>query len=58
MEFREMLIAVKEKVSKLKKSGRSLVETIAAKPTATYDEKWGKLIVNGETFTTLVYADV
>jgi glyoxylase-like metal-dependent hydrolase (beta-lactamase superfamily II) len=58
IEYRDMLVAVRENVSKLKKAGRSLKETIAAKPTAAYDEKWGKLIVDGATFTMLVYADV
>lgn len=57
-EYRDMLIAVRENVSKLKKSGKSLKETIAAKPTAAYDEKWGKTIIDGATFTMLVYADV
>ncbi|MBC7935571.1 MAG: MBL fold metallo-hydrolase [Rhizobacter sp.] len=58
MEYRDMLVDVRENVSKLKKSGRSLKGTIAAKPTAAYDEKWGKAIVGGGIFTMLVYADV
>lgn len=57
-EFRDMLVSVKEKVSKLKKSGRSLKETIAAKPTAAYDAKFGKYVLDGAFFTKLVYADV
>lgn len=58
LAFRDMLVSVQANVSKLKKEGRTLQETIAAKPTAAYDEKWGKLIVDGPTFTMLVYADV
>jgi glyoxylase-like metal-dependent hydrolase (beta-lactamase superfamily II) len=41
-EFHDMLISVRDNVAKLKKEGKSLDETIAAKPTAAFDEKWGK----------------
>jgi glyoxylase-like metal-dependent hydrolase (beta-lactamase superfamily II) len=40
--FHEMLVNVRDNVAKLKQQGKSLDETIAAKPTAAYDEKWGK----------------
>jgi glyoxylase-like metal-dependent hydrolase (beta-lactamase superfamily II) len=41
-EFRDMLVGAHDNVAKLKKEGKSLEETVAAKPTAAYDEKWGK----------------
>jgi glyoxylase-like metal-dependent hydrolase (beta-lactamase superfamily II) len=41
-EFHEMLVGSRDNVAKLKKEGKSLEETVAAKPTAAYDEKWGK----------------
>jgi len=41
-DFRDMLVGTRDNVAKLKKVGKSLEETIAAKPTAAYDEKWGK----------------
>jgi glyoxylase-like metal-dependent hydrolase (beta-lactamase superfamily II) len=41
-EFHDMLVGSRDNVAKLKKEGKSLDETIAAKPTAAYDEKWGK----------------
>jgi glyoxylase-like metal-dependent hydrolase (beta-lactamase superfamily II) len=56
--FRDMLVTIKENVSKLKKAGRSLSETVAAKPTATFDEKFGKYVLDGAFFTKLVYHDV
>jgi glyoxylase-like metal-dependent hydrolase (beta-lactamase superfamily II) len=56
--FRDMLVTVKERVSKLKKEGRSLKETIAAKPTASFDAKFGQFVVDGAFFTRLVYAEV
>ena len=58
IEFRDMLVSIREKVSALKKEGRSLDEVVAAKPTAEYDAKWGGFVIDGNTFTTLVYAGV
>jgi glyoxylase-like metal-dependent hydrolase (beta-lactamase superfamily II) len=57
-ESHDMLIAVRDTVSTLKKQGKSLDETVAAKPTAQYDEKYGKGTVNGDFFTRLVYQGV
>jgi len=58
MEFRDMLVTVRYNVSRLKKAGRSLSETVAARPTAAFDDKWGKYVLDGAFFTKLVYADV
>lgn len=58
IEFHEMLVAVREKVSALKTAGRSLSEAVAAKPTANYDAKWGGFVINGDAFTSLVYQGV
>jgi glyoxylase-like metal-dependent hydrolase (beta-lactamase superfamily II) len=58
IEFRDMLVSVREKVSTLKKEGKSLEEVIAAKPTADYDAKWGGFVIDGNFFTRLVYAGV
>lgn len=55
VEYHDMLVTVYEKVSKLKKSGMSMNETIAAKPTAAYDAKWGQFVVTPALFTRLVY---
>jgi hypothetical protein len=33
-------------------------ETVAAKPTAEFDPKWGRFVVAPATFTKLVYAGV
>jgi glyoxylase-like metal-dependent hydrolase (beta-lactamase superfamily II) len=58
VEFRDMLVAIRENVALLKKRGRSLDETIAAKPTARYDEKWGQFLTTPAAFTRLVYMGV
>ena len=38
-EFRDMLVSIREKVSALKKEGKSREEVVAAKPTTDYDAK-------------------
>jgi len=58
VEFRDMLVAIREKVSALKKQGKSLDEVIASKPTADFDAKWGGFVIDGDFFTRLVYAGV
>ena len=58
VEFRDMLVSVREKVSVLKKEGKSVSEVVAAKPTSNYDAKWGGFVIDGNFFTRLVYAGV
>jgi glyoxylase-like metal-dependent hydrolase (beta-lactamase superfamily II) len=58
MVYRDMLVAIREKVATLKRSGRSLDETIAAKPTAEFDAKWGQFLITPALFTRLVYEGV
>jgi len=57
-EFRDMLVAIRENVAKLKKQGRSRDETVAAKPTAAFDAKWGQFVIDPGYFTRLVYEGV
>jgi glyoxylase-like metal-dependent hydrolase (beta-lactamase superfamily II) len=56
--FRDMLVAIRERVAALKESGKSLERTVAAKPTADFDEKWGKWVTTPDAFTALVYQGV
>lgn len=55
IEYHQMLRNVYSNVAKLKKEGRSLKQIIDQKPTAEYDKKWGGFVINGDTFTKLVY---
>ena len=57
-EFRDMLSTIRNNVAVLKKQGKSLSETIAAKPTAAYDAKWGQFLITPAFFVTLVYSGV
>jgi hypothetical protein len=51
-------VAIRDNVAKLKQQGRSLDDAIAAKPTATFDAKWGQFVINPDFFTRLVYHGV
>jgi len=55
-EYRDMLVTIHDKVAALKKEGKTLEETIAAKVTAAYDSKWATSFLTGDVFTKLVYA--
>jgi len=57
VEWRDMLVGIRDKVAALKKQGQTVDEVVAAKPTAAYDAKWGSLIVPN-FFTRLVYVGV
>ncbi len=57
-EFRDMLVAIRDKVAALKKQGRSRDETVAAKPTAAFDAKFGNFVIDPGFFTRLVYEGV
>jgi glyoxylase-like metal-dependent hydrolase (beta-lactamase superfamily II) len=56
IEFRNMLVTVRDNVAALKKQGKSIDEIVAAKPTAAFDAKWGNFVFNGDEFTKMVYA--
>jgi glyoxylase-like metal-dependent hydrolase (beta-lactamase superfamily II) len=58
IEFRDMLVAIRDKVAALKRQGKALQEVIATKPSAEFDGKWGGFVIDGKTFTQLVYAGV
>ena len=57
-ECRDMLVSVRDKVANLKKQGKSRNETVAAKPTAAFDAKWGQFLIDADYFTRLVYEGV
>src|SRR3954470_13646752 len=57
-EFRDMLVAIRDNVAKLKKQGKSRDEAVAAKPTAAFDAKFGQFVIDPGFFTRLVYEGV
>ncbi len=58
IEFRDMLVAIRQKVGALKEAGKSLTQVLAAKPTADFDDKWGRFVTTPDAFTKLVYQGV
>ena len=57
-DFRDMLGTIRNNVAMLKKQGKSLSETVAAKPTTAYDAKYGHFLITPAFFTALVYSGV
>jgi glyoxylase-like metal-dependent hydrolase (beta-lactamase superfamily II) len=57
-EFRDMLVAIRDNVGNLKKQGKTRDETVAAKPTAAFDAKFGQFVIDPGFFTRLVYEGV
>lgn len=55
IDFRDMLVAIRDAVATMKKQGKSLEEIVAAKPTAPYDARYGKNLIGPDIFTKLVY---
>jgi cyclase len=54
-KYRDMLSKAADRVRKLKASGKSLEDAIAAKPFTDLDADWGKGRFNGDTFVKVVY---
>jgi cyclase len=53
--FRDMLVTAHTRVQKLKSSGKSLEEAVAAKPFADLDPVWGKGVLSSDAFVHVVY---
>jgi len=56
--FRDVLVEMRDKVTALKKQGRTLAEVVAAKPGVRYDAEWGKSFMTPAAFVELVYQGV
>ena len=56
--WRDMLVAVRDRVAALKAAGRTMDEAVAAKPTASFDATYGHAIIGPDFFTRLVYKGV
>lgn len=56
--FRDMLVEVRRRVITLKREGKTLAQVQAARPTADLDARWGRSLISGNLFTTLVYRGV
>jgi len=55
MKYHDMMTTVREHLQKLKSSGKTVQEAVAAKPLADLDAAWGKGLFNSDTFIQIVY---
>lgn len=53
--YRDMLVAVRDKVKKLVVGRQTLVQVLAAKPSAAFDATWGKGFMKADDFVTSVF---
>jgi glyoxylase-like metal-dependent hydrolase (beta-lactamase superfamily II) len=56
MAFQAMLTSIRDDVAELKRAGKDEQAAIAAKPSASYDAKWGQFVINPDFFVHLVYS--
>jgi hypothetical protein len=56
--YRDMLVGVRDRVSKLIAGGAKERDVIAAKPTAAFDAKWGHGPVSGDRFAATVFCSL
>lgn len=54
-KFHDMLVTVRDRVQKLKTSGRKLEEVVAENPTKEFDPTWGKGFMPPAMFVGIVY---
>jgi hypothetical protein len=58
MAHRDMILGVRDKVSKLVQQGKSMDEVAAAKPQAEYDARIKEIATTGDRFVGQVYAEL
>jgi glyoxylase-like metal-dependent hydrolase (beta-lactamase superfamily II) len=56
--YRTVLASIRDRVGKLKASGKSLADTQAAKPTAEFDAQWGNGFMKPDDFVAIVYSSL
>ncbi len=55
VQYREMLQAVRDRVAPMVAAGKSLQDVQAAKPSADFDERWGKGFLSPDRFVASIY---
>lgn len=58
IQYRDMLVAIRNRVAELKKAGKTLAEVTATLPTAAYDSEYGQGVIKPALFVNLVYRGV
>ena len=55
MAYRDMVSTIRTRIQTRMKEGKSLEEILASKPTAEFDERWGKGFIEPDQFVQLVF---
>jgi glyoxylase-like metal-dependent hydrolase (beta-lactamase superfamily II) len=55
LRYRDMLVTVRDRVTKLVRAGETLDQVVAAKPTADLDATWGQGFMKPDRFLRMVY---
>ena len=58
VKYRNMVKTLTDRVARHVANGKTLKQTIAAKPTADYDAVWGKSFIKPDAFVTMVYSSL
>ncbi|MEO6447458.1 MAG: MBL fold metallo-hydrolase [Gemmatimonadaceae bacterium] len=58
LEYRRVLVIIRDRVQKLVAEGKSLAQVAAARPTVEFDDPWGKGFMNPEVFLDIIYNDL
>jgi glyoxylase-like metal-dependent hydrolase (beta-lactamase superfamily II) len=58
LRYHDMLVTVRDRIRDRKRSGASLAQVIAARPTAEFDAEWGQAFIKPDQFVELVYRTV
>lgn len=56
--YRDALTTIRSRILKMVLEGKTLDQVRAAKPTADWDEAWGKGFISGDALTATAYADL
>ena len=56
LEYRDMLVTVRDRMQKLMGQGKTIEEIIALKPNADFDETWGKAFLKPDAFLRILHA--
>ena len=56
--YRNVLAASRGEVAMWVKQGKNLDQVLAAKPTAKWEEQWGKGFMKADTFVKVVYINL
>jgi cyclase len=57
-EWRDMLVAIRDVVSKQVQSGKTLEQVLAAKPSEKWDAKWGQQFIKPEVLVSQLYREL